>query len=49
MSIFRIFTRDGYEISWAPTFASEAEAEAWISEIGNDWDEPVEAVEFADN
>jgi hypothetical protein len=48
MSKFVIFT-GGYEVTYAPSFASRAEAEAWVNRIGEDggWDERVEIVEVA--
>jgi hypothetical protein len=47
MSVFVVFT-GGYEVTWAPEFATRAEAEAWISAKGEAgaWEERTEAIEF---
>jgi hypothetical protein len=46
MSKFTVYT-GGYEVRYAPTFTSLAEAEAWVNRIGEDggWEERVEIFE----
>ena len=38
----------GYRVSWAPTFATRAEAEAWIAG-DHDWEERTEALLLSDD
>jgi len=54
MSTYVIYAREPGEgwipVSWAPTFATEQEANDWINDTDRDWDEiHITAIEKEDN
>jgi hypothetical protein len=50
MSRFIVYT-GGHAVAYAPTFTSEAEAEAWVNRIGENggWEERVDIYEEEDD
>lgn len=45
MSVFMVYT-GGFLVRWAPTFATRAEAQAWIEEHADSWEERTEIMEW---